>query len=207
MNQPRRSDLSIRVVGEWPPPPGESEKNLSLLLYLYNRDDARQPHFNPRTKGYPELITCIDSLLFEFGMQAFRDGFTARIDAARQIAKSEPWPRWCVLIDQFRSVIDGIARRAAAHDPEVSRMYPLSIWLLPPDEPSAEGRVELFRRLPFDESVMSAVFAAGVVKLSISDAFCDITAGHSYAGRTLNWLSTARARLTDVKSAWLVEPA
>lgn len=207
MSQPQQVELSIRVVGDWPPPPGQVEKNLSLLLYLYNRDDARQPHFDPKVKGYPDLITRIDSLLLEFAAEAFRSGFIARIDAAARIAKTEPWPRWCLSVEQIQAVITGIASRAAAHDPEIRRLYPVSIWLLPSDAPDAEGKVELFRELPFDEEMMRAVFSSGVVYLSISDAFCDITAGHAHAQQTLNWLTSARSRLPRVQISWMVTPA
>jgi hypothetical protein len=195
------------VVGEWPPPPEEAERNLSLSLYLYNRHDARQPHFNRRAAGYPDVITRIDSLLLELAVEAFREGFTARIDASVRMAKIEPWPRWCMSIEQFQSVIRGIASRAAIHDPEVARIYPFSVWLLPPGEPSAEGRIELFRQLLFDESVMAAVFSSGVIYLSVTDAFCDITAGHAYAEQTLRWLSVAQSRLPDLQVSWKVEPA
>jgi len=197
VNKARR----IRFWGAWPPKADEGRRNLMLTSYAYDPHDLHEPHFNPRARGYPEFIADFDALLLLICHAAMRDGYTLRIDLPRECADSA---------DQ-RSVS---TRDAAEADRLVARLracitgklrgvgYSVAIWLIR-DRKGAE-LVDLFKKLPFDATILAELFANGVVRLSLDYARCDIMSGYDTAPRVLAWLAQACEQYGAENIAWAV---
>jgi hypothetical protein len=177
---------------------------MSLLLYLYRAEDFRRPRFEPRAAGYPHLVVEARQVIAAVVTRAIHDGYVARVDVSAPSGEDDPWPRWCSTEGQFAAVIQGFGIAAAREPDEFMKAYPINVWLVPAASSRAESLVELFRRLTFDEPVMDDMLSAGVVRLSISDAYCDVLAGEPQAQRALGWLRSARTELPSMIS-WNVD--
>ena len=200
------NEYEVVVRAFWPPASDDGERKLFLSMRLHRRGEVPKPRFDPRHAGYPQLLTCIDRLLIQAGRLAFDDGYVARVDVARPFSDRAPWPRWCLTWTQFSSLVATLSRDAASNDaPGFFAAYPISVWLIPSEKDGAEASVSLFRSLPFDEVIAEQMFANGVVRISLWDAFCDVIAAESVGSRALAWFDTAR-RDDPQGIVWKVQP-
>ena len=197
VNKARR----IRFWGAWPPKTNEGRRNLMLTSYAYDPNDPRELRFNPREPGYPEFIADFDALLLLICHAAMRDGYRLRIDLPREcVASADQRP---VSTDDEVEANRLVARlRACITAKLVGAGYSVPIWLI--RDRNGADLVDLFKRLPFDGSILAKVFASGVVRLSLDYARCDIMSGYDTAPLVLDWLAKACERYGAESVAWAV---
>jgi hypothetical protein len=94
-------------------------------------------------------------------------------------------------------MLHDFARRSRRSPDDMLSVYPITVWMIPEMSPRTESLLDLWRQLPFDREIGQQAFASGLVRYSISDAFCDIVAGHEYGARVMSWLARVRTALGD----------
>ena len=176
------------------------------MIALAKLGEPKHHDDDPRELGYPELIVCAGRFLAEVIATAGDDGYSIRADISRQEARHSPWPRWVLSREQAEGLFESLAA-ASRLMPERQSVYPILLWIVPRERTDLEELIETFRDAPFDERIFDELLSVGVVRFSLSDAFCDIL-GEAYVGnRVLGWLKAALETTKDQHVEWNVLPA
>ncbi len=190
-------DYFVRVAGEWPTSYDANEV-FSFTLHLRKRGRLLTPDQPLRLATDPVLAACARPLLNVLVDQAIGEGYSLRVDVARNVAATEPWPRWCLSSSQFAGLLETLV---GTGKPRLD-VYPVSIWMVPRQKAGSEGAVEVFRALPSDEGLFDQVMASGVLRLAVFDAFCDFVGPHSEGDRAVEWLKKASQAMPSSAVEW-----
>jgi hypothetical protein len=94
-----------------------------------------------------------------------------------------------------------------AQEPQMSDLYPLSIWFLPGERSDVEQSIDLFRALPLDEDVFPLALSLGAMRLAVFDTFGDLLVDPAHGHTAVAWMRAAVQHARAIPVEWLVHPA
>jgi len=192
--------MFLQITGEWPTSDGEREFLFTMLLR--QRGVRLRPGRPLREPGTPVFLEIALTLVERFLGAMLNEGFLIRADASGGLPPGMRQPLWAATANQLVTILQ---KHLLPGMKDLS-FYPVSLWLLPRGDRQAEKDVELFQTLPHDGAVFEGAIESGAIRVSVSDAYCDIQGSIAVGAKVLSCLKAAAHSELPFDIDWLVDP-
>jgi hypothetical protein len=174
--------------------PAEGETDTGAHYYSASLDFAARMDVGSDTSG-PGIPFCAREVLMCILDAALSEGYRARFEVARSVPADAGWPLQAANIAQAEAAYSKLLAQLVSG----AFLLPVLIWLIPTTSTDAEGRIEEFRVNPMDDTLFETLLDDGIVRISISEMFCDVMGKLLLAPVIRAWVRHAATTKENVK--------